>query len=47
MAVANVAGSWAGARTAAARGSGFVRVVFLVVVAVLVLRLGWDVAQGR
>ncbi len=47
MAVANVAGSWAGARTAAARGSGFVRVVFLVVVAVLVLRLGWDVAHGR
>ena len=47
MAVANVAGGWAGARTAAVRGSGFVRGVFLVVVAVLVLRLGWDVAQGH
>ncbi len=47
MALANVAGGWAGARTAAARGSGFVRVVFLVVVAVLVLRLGWDVVHGR
>ena len=47
MAAANVAGSWAGARTAAARGSGFVRGVFLCVVAVLIVRLGWDVAHGR
>ncbi len=47
MAVANVAGSWAGARTAAARGSGFVRFVFLCVVAVLIVRLAWDVAHGR
>ena len=37
---ANVLGSYLGARTAVARGSGFVRVVFLVVVAVLVVRLG-------
>jgi uncharacterized membrane protein YfcA len=47
MAAANVAGGYLGARTAAARGSGFVRAVFLVVVAVLVVRLGWDVAHGR
>ena len=46
MAAANVAGGYVGARTAAARGSGFVRAVFLVVVAVLVVRLGWDVAHG-
>ena len=32
MAVCNVAGGWLGARTAIVRGSGFVRVVFLVVV---------------
>jgi uncharacterized membrane protein YfcA len=38
--VANIAGAYLGARTAVARGSGFVRVVFLVVVAVLVVRLG-------
>ncbi len=38
--VANVAGAYLGARTAVSRGSGFVRVVFLVVVAVLVARLG-------
>jgi len=37
---ANVLGSYLGARTAVARGSGFVRVVFLVVVGVLVVRLG-------
>ncbi|MBC3764101.1 TSUP family transporter [Quadrisphaera oryzae] len=43
MAVANVLGGYLGARTAVARGSGFVRVVFLVVVGALVLRLGWQV----
>lgn len=37
---ANVLGSYLGARTAVARGSGFVRVVFLVVVTVLIVRLG-------
>jgi uncharacterized protein len=47
MAAANVAGGYTGARMAAARGSGFVRGVFLVVVALLVVRLGWDVAHGR
>jgi uncharacterized membrane protein YfcA len=47
MAAANVAGGYLGARTAAARGSGFVRGVFLCVVAVLIVRLGWDVAHGR
>lgn len=40
---ANVAGAYVGARTAVVRGSGFVRVVFLVVVAGLVARVGWDV----
>jgi uncharacterized membrane protein YfcA len=38
--VANIAGAYLGARTAVARGSGFVRAVFLLVVAVLVVRLG-------
>jgi uncharacterized protein len=47
MAAANVAGGWTGARTATKRGSGFVRGVFLVVVFLLVVRLGWDVAHGR
>ncbi|NLE72425.1 MAG: TSUP family transporter [Actinomycetales bacterium] len=43
MGAANVAGAYLGARMAVARGSGFVRAVFLVVVAALVVRLGWDV----
>lgn len=47
MAAANVAGGYTGARTATARGSGFIRIVFLVVVILLVARLGWDVANGR
>jgi uncharacterized membrane protein YfcA len=43
MGAANVAGGWVGAHTAIRKGSRFVRAVFLVVVAGLVLRLGWDV----
>lgn len=42
MGLANLAGGFLGARTALARGSGFVRVVFLLVVSVLIVRLGWD-----
>lgn len=42
MGVFNVLGAVVGARMAIARGSGFVRAVFLVVVALLILRLGWD-----
>ncbi|GGC08185.1 sulfite exporter TauE/SafE family protein [Cellulomonas carbonis] len=41
--VANIAGAYLGARMAIARGSRFVRVVFLVVVGALIVRLGWDV----
>lgn len=43
MGAANIGGAYLGARMAVAKGSGFVRVVFLVVVAGLILRLGWDV----
>lgn len=43
MGAANIGGAYLGARMAVARGSGFVRVVFLVVVGGLILRLGWDV----
>ncbi len=46
MAAANTAGGYLGARTAVTRGSGFVRVVFLVVVAALVARVGWQVLTG-
>ncbi len=43
MGAANLVGGYVGARTAVARGSAFVRVVFLVVVSALILRVGWDV----
>jgi uncharacterized membrane protein YfcA len=46
MGACNVAGSWFGAHTAIRRGSRFVRVVFLVVVAGLVIKLSHDVFTG-
>lgn len=45
MAVANVGGGFLGARLALRFGSGFVRVVFLVVTGALALRLAWDTAE--
>lgn len=43
MAAMNMAGGYLGSRTAIAKGSGFVRGVFLAVVGVLILKLGYDV----
>ncbi|MGY2074402.1 sulfite exporter TauE/SafE family protein [Blastococcus sp. SYSU DS0828] len=43
MGAANMLGGYLGSRTATTRGSGFIRVVFLVVVTALIGRLGWDV----
>jgi uncharacterized protein len=42
LAAFNIAGAFLGARIAISRGSSFVRVVFLGVVAVLIIRLVWD-----
>ncbi len=42
MAVANVAGSLLGTRLALKHGSGFVRIVFIVVVGALILKTGFD-----
>lgn len=44
MAVTNLLGGYVGARTAVARGSGFVRVVFVVVVGAFIVRIGGDLA---
>ena len=41
MAALNVAGAQLGTRLAIARGAGFVRVVFVVIVTALILRTGW------
>ncbi|TDD16932.1 sulfite exporter TauE/SafE family protein [Kribbella turkmenica] len=46
MGAANMLGGLLGARTAVARGSRFVRIVFLVVVSALILRLAYDVFWG-
>ena len=46
MGAMNVIGGYVGARTAVARGARFVRVVFVVVSAALVVRLGFDVLEG-
>lgn len=46
LGVANLTGGYLGARMAVARGSGFIRGVFLVVVLALTARLGWDVLTG-
>ena len=43
MGAANLVGGYVGARTAVARGAGFVRVFFMVVVAAFVVRIGGQV----
>ncbi len=42
LGVCNIAGGYVGARTAVAKGSGFVRVVFVVVVSAFILKIGYD-----
>lgn len=42
MGAANALGGWLGARMAIARGSAFVRIVFLFSTGALLLRLGWS-----
>jgi uncharacterized membrane protein YfcA len=46
MAACNVLGSSLGARLALRRGTGFVRVLFLVVVSAFILKLGWETWQA-
>lgn len=43
LAVANIAGSYLGSRMAVARGTKFIRIVFLIVVIALIAKLGVDV----
>ncbi|MDF8263273.1 TSUP family transporter [Luteipulveratus flavus] len=45
MGLANIAGAYTGARAAVAKGSGFIRVVFVCVVSGFVVKIGWDVLQ--
>ncbi|WP_396209251.1 sulfite exporter TauE/SafE family protein [Flavobacterium sp.] len=43
MALSNVTGSWLGARLAISKGNGFIRIFFLIVVGIALLRFGYDV----
>ncbi|MFC3399214.1 TSUP family transporter [Microbacterium amylolyticum] len=43
---ANLVGGWLGARMAVSRGSRFVRVVFICVIAALILKLSYDLISG-
>lgn len=42
MGACNIVGGYLGARVAVARGSGFVRVFFVVVLSAFVVKIGWD-----
>lgn len=42
VALANMAGNYAGTKLALRKGSAFIRVFFIVVVTALILKLGWD-----
>ncbi|WP_129662093.1 TSUP family transporter [Rothia uropygialis] len=43
LGIANMVGGYTGARSAVSRGNRFIRVVFLAVVAVLIVKTGWDI----
>lgn len=43
MAICNATGSWLGARLAISKGNGFIRVFFLIIVSIALLRFGYDV----
>jgi uncharacterized membrane protein YfcA len=45
MGLGNLAGGYLGARTAVARGSGFIRVVLLVVLTAFIVKIGLDVVD--
>ncbi|OEY93494.1 hypothetical protein BJD20_04860 [Acinetobacter proteolyticus] len=46
MAVANIAGSLLGVRLALKYGSGFIRILFLILVSLLICRLGYQILSG-
>lgn len=46
MAVCNIAGAQLGSKLAIRHGSEFVRVVFLVMTSLLIIKIGWDTLSG-
>ncbi len=47
MAVCNVAGSIIGSRLALKRGNSFIRIIFLIIVTVMILKYGYDIFYGQ
>lgn len=47
MAVCNAFGGWLGAKTAIRKGNGFIRIFFLIVVIVTLIRFAYDVFLGE
>lgn len=47
VAASNMLGNYAGTKLALRKGSGFIRIFFLIVVTALLLKLGWDWLQVR
>jgi uncharacterized membrane protein YfcA len=45
LGLGNLAGGYAGARTAVARGAGFIRIVFVLVVGAFIVKIGLDVVN--
>lgn len=43
MAVCNVAGNFAGSRLALKKGNGYIRILFLVIVTIMIIRYGYDI----
>lgn len=43
MAICNILGAWLGAKLAISQGNGFIRIFFLIVVGLALLRFGYDV----
>ena len=43
MAIFNISGSLIGSRMALKKGNGFIRVFFLIIVSIMIVRYGWDV----
>jgi len=46
MAVFNIAGSVIGSKMAIKRGNGFIRVFFLIIVTIMIIRYGYDVFKA-
>ena len=43
MAIFNISGSLIGSRMALKKGNGFIRIFFLIIVSIMIVRYGWDV----